>query len=247
MLSYPPPTTRSHSARAPRVVRLPLFKVALRCAVKTLACAAALAITISTAILAKERVAAPPLVSLRMERSLPNDLASLGGAPALARPIPVGIASPEPIAPAPAAPELDKPSKLAAKAYPAGTRFFDGRPVRPARTIYMTVTAYSPDERSCGVHADGQTATLHSVFTNNMRLVAADTRILPFGSMVSIPGYDRGRVVPVLDRGGAIKGHRLDLLFPTHEEARRWGVKRVPVIVWEYADGKPAPDPRKRR
>lgn len=126
-------------------------------------------------------------------------------------------------------------------------RWFSGRPVRPARTVWMTVTAYSPDERSCPGSADGITASNHSVWANGMKLVAADTRLLPLGSMVSVPGYDAGQVVPVLDRGGAIKGARLDLLYPTHEIARKWGVKRLPVTIWEYADGKPPSDWRKIR
>ncbi|MEM7629415.1 MAG: 3D domain-containing protein [Planctomycetota bacterium] len=126
-------------------------------------------------------------------------------------------------------------------------RWFDGRPVRAARTIMLRVTAYSPDERSCGIFADGQTATLHSVWTNGFQLVAADTRLLPFGSLLTVPGYADDKIVPVLDRGGAIKGHRLDVLFPTHREAMKWGVRDVPVIVWEYADGQPAGDPRRKR
>lgn len=126
-------------------------------------------------------------------------------------------------------------------------RYFNGRPVRAARTMTMLVTAYSPDERSCGPWADGITASIHSVDTNAGRLVAADTRLLPLGSMISVPGYDEGRIVPVLDRGGAIKGHRLDVLFPTHEQARAWGVRRIRITVWEYADGMPADDYRKIR
>lgn len=119
------------------------------------------------------------------------------------------------------------------------TRWFNGRPIRPAGTIYMLVTAYSPDERSCGIHADGITASGYSVWTNGMKLVAADTSILPFGSLVSVPGYDGGEVVPVLDRGGKIKGNRLDVLYPSHEEALQWGAHRLEVVVWEYADGEP--------
>lgn len=115
-------------------------------------------------------------------------------------------------------------------------RWFNGRPVRPARTLWMTVTAYSPDERSCGKWADGVTASGKSVWTNAMKLVAADADLFPFGSLVSVPGYDNGRVVPVLDRGGAIKGARLDVLYPTHRIAKQWGVQRLPVTVWEYAD-----------
>lgn len=115
-------------------------------------------------------------------------------------------------------------------------RFFDGRRVRPARTIWMTVTAYSPDHRSCGIWADGVTASNKSVWTNGMKLIAADTRLLPFGTLLSVPGYDGGSIVPVLDRGGAIKGKRLDVLYPTHEIALQWGVQRLPVTVWEYVD-----------
>lgn len=126
-------------------------------------------------------------------------------------------------------------------------RWFNARPARPARTIWMTVTGYSPDERSCGEFADGLTATMHSVTTNAMKLVAADPTVLPYGSMVSIPGYDSESIVPVLDCGGAIKGDKLDLLFPTHEEALKWGRQRILVTIWEYADGKPAEDPRKLR
>jgi 3D (Asp-Asp-Asp) domain-containing protein len=116
-------------------------------------------------------------------------------------------------------------------------RVFDGRLVRPAKAMWMVVTAYSPDERSCPGTADNITASNHHVLTNAHRLVAADSRVLPLGSMISIPGYDRGQIVPVLDRGGAIKGNRLDVLFPTHEQARAWGVRRVKITVWSPADG----------
>lgn len=113
---------------------------------------------------------------------------------------------------------------------------FNGRPLRKVRTIRMLVTAYSPDERSCPGTADGITASGYSVWTNGMKMVAADTSLLPFGSIVSVPGYNGGNPVPVLDRGGAIKGKRLDVLYPTHEVATLWGAQRLEVTVWEYAD-----------
>jgi len=113
---------------------------------------------------------------------------------------------------------------------------FNGKRLRAARTMEMVVTAYSPDERSCGKSADGITASGMSVWTNGMKLVAADTTVLPMRSILSIPGYNSGKPVPVLDRGGAIKGNRLDVLFPTHEAARKWGRQKLTVIVWEYVD-----------
>jgi len=115
---------------------------------------------------------------------------------------------------------------------------FNGRPVTPVGTIRMKVTAYSPDARSCGKFADGITASGYSVLTNGGMMVAADTRLLPFGTLLSIPGYDAGGIVPVLDRGGAIKGNRLDVLFPTHEAALQWGVRDLVVTIWDYADGR---------
>jgi 3D (Asp-Asp-Asp) domain-containing protein len=119
---------------------------------------------------------------------------------------------------------------------PAHAPSFDGRPLRPTRTLRMLTTAYSPDEQSCGIWADGITASGYSVWTNGMKLVAADTTVLPFGTIVTIPGYNGGRPVQVLDRGGKIKGHRLDVLYPTHERALQWGAQRLDVTVWEYAD-----------
>jgi len=113
---------------------------------------------------------------------------------------------------------------------------FDGRPLRAVKTLRMLITAYSPDARSCGKWADGVTASGYSVWTNGMKLVAADTKLLPFGTIITVPGYNNGRPVPVLDRGGAIKKARLDVLYPTHERALQWGVQRLDVTVWEYAD-----------
>ncbi len=99
-------------------------------------------------------------------------------------------------------------------------------------TMRMRVTAYCACSRCCGKHADGKTASGRSVRTNGGMFVAADTRILPFHTRVSIPGYYSGAPVPVLDRGKAIKGHRIDVFFADHEVARRWGVRDLDVTVY---------------
>ncbi len=59
--------------------------------------------------------------------------------------------------------------------------------------------------------------------------IAADTAVLPFGTVVYVPGYGYGRVE---DRGGDIKGRRLDLWYPSHGAAQEWGRKRINVRVW---------------
>jgi 3D (Asp-Asp-Asp) domain-containing protein len=136
-------------------------------------------------------------------------------------------------------PALDHATPVTSQSIPTETQSltmtYNGRPLRAVKTIMMTVTAYSPDEQSCGKWADGITASGYSVWTNAGKLVAADTRLLPFGSILTVPGYNGSRPVPVLDIGGKIKGKRLDVLYPTHAIATRWGVKQLPVTVWEYA------------
>jgi 3D (Asp-Asp-Asp) domain-containing protein len=98
-------------------------------------------------------------------------------------------------------------------------------------TIRMEVTAYCPCTKCCGENAQGITASGHDVSYNNSRFVAADNG-LPFGTKLVIPGY-AGGAVEVIDRGGAIKGHKLDVFFPTHEEALQWGRQFVEVTVLE--------------
>ncbi|MHC4720522.1 MAG: 3D domain-containing protein, partial [Planctomycetota bacterium] len=39
------------------------------------------------------------------------------------------------------------------------------------------------------------------------------------------------RPVKVLDRGGAIKGNRLDVFFHSHQQALNWGVRYIDVKV----------------
>lgn len=60
--------------------------------------------------------------------------------------------------------------------------------------------------------------------------IAADTSVLPFGTIIYVPGYGYGRVE---DRGGAIKGQKLDLWFSSHEAALQWGRKKIEVQVWK--------------
>jgi len=94
----------------------------------------------------------------------------------------------------------------------------------------MVVTAYCPCSRCCGQWADGFTASGAPVEANGGRFCAAP-RSLPFGALVVVPGYAGGRPVPVLDRGGAIQGDRLDVFFATHAEALEWGRRELTVTI----------------
>ena len=59
--------------------------------------------------------------------------------------------------------------------------------------------------------------------------IAADTTLYPFGTVMYIPDYGYGRVE---DRGGAIKGERIELFFGTHKQALQWGKKTKRIKIW---------------
>ena len=116
------------------------------------------------------------------------------------------------------------PSFIAGAAY-TGT----DEPSAKWQTVPMRVTAYCPCSKCCGQYADGITASGHKIQPGDA-FVAADKRY-PFGTGMVVPGYDNNQTVKVLDRGGAIRGNRLDVFFHSHVEALEWGVKYLDVQV----------------
>ncbi len=100
------------------------------------------------------------------------------------------------------------------------------------KTLRLRVTSYAADRQCCWPYPGTTTASGQSVWTNHGHLVAADTRLIPFHFMVRVPGYDGDHPVPVLDRGGAIHGYRLDVLAPTLWSAQHWGVKFLTVKIY---------------
>lgn len=97
------------------------------------------------------------------------------------------------------------------------------------RTVRMRVSAYCPCPKCCGKHSDGVTASSHRIGRGDM-FVAADKKY-DFKTRFIIPGYNGSRPVEVLDRGGAIRGNRLDVFFDSHKKARQWGLKYMDVKV----------------
>ena len=100
--------------------------------------------------------------------------------------------------------------------------------------VKMRVTAYCPCEKCCGSYADGITASGHKIQKGDT-FVAAD-RKYKLGTEMLIPGYNNSSKVKVLDRGGAIKGNRLDVFFNTHQQALEWGVRYLDVEVLSTID-----------
>jgi len=112
----------------------------------------------------------------------------------------------------------------------------------PALLSSFEVTAYCPCELCCGGWTDGYTASGYKINKGD-RFVAAPEWI-PFRTLLAVGGYNGGRPVPVLDRGGAIKGNRLDVLFYeksqdpnltdlewSHQKAIEWGIRKCKVEV----------------
>lgn len=97
------------------------------------------------------------------------------------------------------------------------------------RMVLMESTAYDPGPISTGKRPGdpgyGITASgMRAVFG----VVAVDPRVIPMHSRLYIPGY--GYAVAA-DTGGAIKGNRIDLFYPTYGEAIQWGRRTIPVYL----------------
>lgn len=58
--------------------------------------------------------------------------------------------------------------------------------------------------------------------------VAVDPSVIPLGSRLNVPGYGLGVAA---DTGGAIRGARIDLWFPSDGEAHAWGSRVVTITV----------------
>ncbi len=96
-------------------------------------------------------------------------------------------------------------------------------------TVRMRVTAYCPCKVCCGRFAKGRTANGY-VIRRGDSFVAAPKKYT-FGTEIIVPQYNDDKPIIVNDRGGAIKGNRLDVFFQSHAEATKWGIKYLDVKV----------------
>ena len=90
-----------------------------------------------------------------------------------------------------------------------------GDDIRYAEAKDMVATAYT----YTGYNTASGVAPYYGV-------VAVDSSVIPLGSRLYVDGYG---YATALDRGGAIRGNRIDLFFESLDEAIRWGVRRVRV------------------
>lgn len=91
------------------------------------------------------------------------------------------------------------------------------------KVLSMMATAYDTSPRSNGGYRCTKLGT-----PLKYGIVAVDPRIIPLRSVVYVEGYG---LAVAHDTGGAIKGKRIDLCYPTNSAARRFGRRKVQVHI----------------
>jgi len=112
----------------------------------------------------------------------------------------------------------------------------NGRADRPAqvsrgvpRTLRVVATGYTAGPESTGKRpGDPGYGVTKSGLPAARGMCAVDPAVIPLGTVLYVPGY--GYAVAG-DTGSAIKGNKVDLFFPTVEEAEKWGVRKVDVML----------------
>ena len=95
-----------------------------------------------------------------------------------------------------------------------------------SKTITVKATAYTANCKGCS----GTTATGINLKKNpSAKVIAVDPRVIPLGTKVHVEGY--GEAIAG-DKGGAIKGNKIDVFISSKQKAVNWGVKTVKVKVY---------------
>jgi len=103
-------------------------------------------------------------------------------------------------------------------------------PPASVASISVEATYYTAfcDTGCIGITATGIDVS-STIYHKGLRVIAVDPAVIPLGSVVQVTaGGETFRAIAG-DTGGAIKGHRIDILVGSHAEAMRNG--RVPAKV----------------
>ncbi|AMM91600.1 3D domain-containing protein [Peribacillus simplex] len=95
------------------------------------------------------------------------------------------------------------------------------------KTITVNATAYTANCKGCsGITASG----LNLKKNPNAKAISVDPKVIPLGTKVHVEGY--GEAIAA-DKGGAIKGNKIDVFYSSHSKAMNWGRKTVKVKVYK--------------
>lgn len=101
-----------------------------------------------------------------------------------------------------------------------------------AKQLLVEATAYTNNAEDT-ITFDGRVLTrsgydvTDTILYEGMRIIAVDPAIIPLGTRVYVEGF--GMAI-ALDTGSAIKGHKIDVMMDSKEEAVTFG--RQPLTIW---------------
>jgi 3D (Asp-Asp-Asp) domain-containing protein len=99
------------------------------------------------------------------------------------------------------------------------------------------ITAYCPCVKCCGIWSeqhpsrvgtDYKQKTASGTFPKEGRTIAVDPSIIDYGTEIIIDG----NTYIAEDKGGAIKGKKIDIFFESHQSAIEWGrqTKQIEIL-----------------
>ncbi|RDV27760.1 3D domain-containing protein [Lysinibacillus capsici] len=105
--------------------------------------------------------------------------------------------------------------------------------------LSMIATHYTSTCNGCsGITATGYDVR-QTIYAEGLRVIAVDPRVIPLGSIVRID-YPNGTSFKAIcaDTGGAIKGHKIDVLVSNINEAYSLGKQTVTVTILKNGKGR---------
>lgn len=153
------------------------------------------------------------VTATNLQPTLPAEQVQTEGEPALPEP------QPKPPLAKPPAGLAAVPATRAGK---EEIREVDGVLYRVSEPVSMVATAYDACV-ICTGKTDGITFT--GTTARPFYTLAVDPEVIPLGTLVVIEGFSG--VFRAEDTGSAIKGNRIDIFFPNHQEALEFGVQSV--------------------
>ena len=89
-------------------------------------------------------------------------------------------------------------------------------------------TAYAPLDPAAveGVCYAGDPTVTATGTEARVGIIAVDPQVIPFGTRVWVEGFGW---LSAEDRGGAIRGNKIDILMASRQDALRWGRREVRI------------------
>ena len=98
---------------------------------------------------------------------------------------------------------------------------------KAVKTFKVTATAFTANCKGCS----GVTSTGFNLKKNpNAKIIAVDPKVIPLGTKVWVEGY--GEAIAA-DKGGSIKGNKIDVFMSSTKKAYSWGRRTVTVKILE--------------